>query len=224
MPTKKASPQRKPRHQENASFQAALGDYAAAMELFTRQDWPKAKDAFQHFLHKHGENREFTDFADRARTHLRACDGKLSPPAPTPSGAQEWLIAGVALANQGRADEALVALDRALLEGAPEARTRYARAAALAGADRNEEALVDLARAIEVEPSIRFQSLLDPDFERLRETAGYVALVEPPRELPPISLDAEDLHEDFEDAEEAEDDFDAFPDAEGPIIEPEPGE
>ncbi len=181
MPSKKASPTRKPRHRENESFHAAMSAYAEAMTLFTQRNWRGARDAFTSLLKQHGDSGEFADIADRARTHIRACDRRLAPAAPSPTTAEEWLLSGVVLANQGATDDALAALEHARAAGAPPARVHYARAAALAAADRNEEALADLARAIEADPTVRFQSLLDPDFERLRETAGYVALVEPPR-------------------------------------------
>lgn len=226
MPTKKATPQRKPRHRENESFQAVESAYAAAMSLFTHQNWSRARDAFQSFLKQHGGDREFADIADRARTHLLACEHRLAPPPPEPRTAEEWLLAGVVYANQRRTDDAVAALDRALADGASPVRTYYVRAAALAAADRHEEALEDLARAIEIDPNIRFQSLLDPDFERLRETAGYVALVEPPRSHEPAvsEAEAEDEIEDIDD-EDGEEDFNEIGDAEGEETDPQqPGD
>jgi tetratricopeptide (TPR) repeat protein len=180
MPTKKASPQRRAHHREDETFHAAEKSYAAAMTLYTRQNWAKAREAFNVFLKDHGENREFTDISDRARTHLLVCDHKLAPPPAPPTSADEWLLEGVGQANRGEIDAALVSLDHALAGGAPAGRVYYARAAALALANRAEEALADLAKALEEDPNARFHSLADPDFESLRETAGYVSLVEPP--------------------------------------------
>jgi tetratricopeptide (TPR) repeat protein len=211
MPTRKATPQRKPHHREDETFHAAEKSYAAAMTFFTRQNWPKAQEAFHAFLKDHGDNREFPDMVDRARTHLKACDQRLAPPPPDPTTADEWLIEGVSRANCGDIEPALVALDRALAGGAPPARVHYARAAALALVDRNDEALADLAKALEADPSTRFHSLADPDFEQLRETAGYVALIEPPQ-----SYDADDLEDDDIDDEEVNDDLDETPGDEPP--------
>ncbi len=206
MPTKKASPQRRAHHREDETFHAAEKSYAAAMTLYTRQNWAKAREAFDAFLKEHGENREFTDISDRARTHLRVCDHKLAPPPAAPTGADEWLIEGVGQANRGEVDAALVSLDHALAGGAPAGRVYYARAAALALADRTEEALADLAKALEEEPNARFHSLADPDFEKLRETAGYVALVEPPHGM----YDGADYDDDDDiDDEEGLDDDDS---------------
>lgn len=196
MPTRKASPARKaPR--EDEAFAAAQQSYGAAMTLFTRQNWAKARDAFQSFLADHAEDREIPDIVDRARTHLRTCEARLASPPEPPATGEGWLREGVGLANLGRTDDALAALERALAGGANPAHVHYAKAAALAISDRHEEALSSLSLAIEADPGTRYQSLADPDFERLRETAGYVALVEPPV-----------TDEDFPDEDEDETDFD----------------
>jgi tetratricopeptide (TPR) repeat protein len=202
MPTRKATPQRKA-HRADESFHAAERMYGAAMTLFTRQQWAKARDAFQAFLKDYSNDREIPDIADRARTHLRTCEHKLAAPPDPPATADGWLLEGVGLANQGRANEAVAAFDKALAAGAQPNHVHYARAAALAIADRNDEALEYLALAIEADPGTRFQSLSDPDFERLRETAGYVSLVEPPDDY---DDDGED--EDDDDEERSFDDLD----------------
>jgi tetratricopeptide (TPR) repeat protein len=205
MPTKKATPQRKA-HRADESFHVAERLYASAMTFFTRQNWAKARDAFQVFLKEYANDREIPDIADRARTHLRTCEQRLSAPPSPPSSADGWLLEGVGLANEGRTDEAIAAFEKALAGGANATHVHYARAAALAIADRQEEALEHLALAIEADPGTRFQSLTDPDFERLRETAGYVSLVEPPDEYDEDDLDDED--DDDEEEEDVLDDLD----------------
>lgn len=202
MAQKKATPQRKPHHREDEAFHAAERAYAAAMQHFTRQNWAKAREAFGAFLDAHQSRREFADIVDRARSHQRVCEAKLAPAPADPTTAEEWLLAGVAQANRGDGTNAARSLDRALALGAPAARVHYARAAALSIAGRHDEALADLAKAIEADPANRFYSISDPDFEDLRELAGYVALVEPPRGPDDLydGLDEED--DDFDDAGE----------------------
>lgn len=203
MPAKKATPQRKPHHKEDESFHAAEKAYSAAMGFYTRQNWSKAREAFGAFLEAHGTDREFTDMAERARTHLRVCERRVAPAEkPKPENADGWLLQGVVLSNEGDIEGALHSLQQALDLGATPSRVHYTRAAALALAGRHEESLEDLAKAIEDEPSYRYQSLADPDFEQLRETAGYVALVEPPHGAD----DDDDI--DDEDAEDAASPYD----------------
>lgn len=180
MPTKKATPQRKPHHREDAAFQTAMTAYEGAMKPFLNHNWPKAKDAFAAFLAQHGENREVTDIAERARVHLTACEKMMAPPPANPETPEDWLLVGVLRANAGEIEAALAALDKAAEHGAPNARVNYVRAAALALDGQSDPALAALAVAIENDPNCRFQVLADPDFERLREEPGYVALVEPP--------------------------------------------
>ncbi len=203
MPTRKASPQRKPHHRQDEAFAAAETSYAAAMTLFTRHNWAKARDAFKAFLDENKSRREFSDMVDRAESHMRVCEAKLAPAAADPTSAEEWLLQGVAQSNAGESEAAVASLDRALDLGADPARVHYARSAALAVAGRHDDALVDLEKAIDADPANRFYSLTDPDFEDLRETAGYVSLVEPPRN----GEDDDDM--DDEDDDDLDDDLDS---------------
>ncbi|MDQ7088212.1 MAG: hypothetical protein Q9Q13_10305 [Acidobacteriota bacterium] len=68
-----------------------------------------------------------------------------------------------------------------MASGAEEAKVYYARAATLAAAERNDEAMESLRLALAADPENRNFALGDPDFERLRELAGFVELVEPPQ-------------------------------------------
>ena len=163
------------------TFTVALSDYADAMKIFHERDWKRSKNAFDAFVEKYDGSHGASELVDRARAHGAACDERLAPEAGEPETGGEWLMLGIKSANDGDCDQALVALDRASALGAPESKVRYVRAAALAVAGRNDEAVAELARAIELDPDNRAFSLGDPDFERLREMAGYVALVEPPK-------------------------------------------
>ncbi len=180
-------------------FQAAEETYAAAMKVYlVRRDWTGAAAAFREFLARFGPERDVAELADRARTHLAACERKLSPADHRPESAEEWLRHGVALANAGQLEGALAAFDEAERSGFDVGRVRYARSAALALEGQMDEALAQLKLAIELDPEHRAHSMGDPDFERLRESAGYVSLVEPP------DLDDDDYEadEEFDDAKQ----------------------
>ncbi len=201
------------------AFAAAEGLYAEAMESFLRKrDWRLAASGFRAFLDKYGTERDLAEIADRARVHLTACEQKLAPDAPAPVTADEWLRHGVSLANGGQVEEALGAFDQAESLGFSVGRVHYARAATLALDGRLDDALNQLKLAIEVDPEHRAHSLGDPDFERLRETAGYVALVEPPDS--DLGDEYDDLDDDdFDDDEELDGaDQEVFDD--GPQIVP----
>jgi tetratricopeptide (TPR) repeat protein len=220
MPSRKATATGRNRTSHgHEAFAAAEGLYAEAMESFLRKrDWRLAASGFRAFLDKYGTERDLAEIADRARVHLTACEQKLAPEAPAPVTADEWLRHGVSLANGGQAEEALGAFDKAESLGFAVGRVHYARAAALALDGRLDDALNQLKQAIEVDPEHRAHSLGDPDFERLRETAGYVALVEPPDS--DLGDDYDDLDDDdFDDDEELDGaDQEVFDD--GPQIVP----
>lgn len=203
MPSRKATASSRSRVSHgHEAFAAAEGLYAEAMESYLiKRDWKHAAAGFRAFLDKFGTERDLAEMADRARVHLAGCDEKLAPDAPAPVSAEEWLRHGVSLANGGRANDALAAFDQAEALGFAVGRVHYARAAALALDGRLDDALNQLRLAIAADPEHRAHSLGDPDLERLRETAGFVALVEPPDS--DLDDDYDDLDdEDFEDDEE----------------------
>lgn len=179
MAKRKSSSASKVKDQE--TFAVALDAYEKAIQPFHQRDWDEAAGLLEAFVAEYTGKPDVSEMVDRARTHILACRRKNSEEPAEPSSSQEWLYEGVSLANLGRTDEALESLNRAAEGNLPPGRVDYVRAAALAIADRHDEALRYLAKAIESEPDNRAFSLSDPDFERLRETAGYVALVEPPQ-------------------------------------------
>lgn len=209
MPSRKTTTPRPSTH-VGETFAAAEKSYAEAMNLFlVKRDWGKAREGFQDFLKVYGGERDVEDMADRARIHLACCESKLLPPPPNPTNAEDWLVHGVALSNQGLTQEALEALDRAAAEGAPGGRVHYVKAAALALAERFDEAIEELRLSIDDDPDNKAYSLGDPDFEKLREQHGYVELVEPP-------LDSYEDYGDFDDEE-----FGDEPESQGNFDDPE---
>ncbi|HHN74941.1 MAG TPA: hypothetical protein ENK10_06900 [Acidobacteria bacterium] len=165
-----------------STFAAAEKAYASAMKLFAvKRDFAAAQQAFEAFIEQFNDDDSLLELVDRARSHLAACRLKTSPPSAAPSTGAEWLTLAVVLSNEGRVDEALETYEKALASGAEEAKVYYARATTLAAAERNDEALESLKMAIAADPENRNFALGDPDFERLRELAGFVELVEPPR-------------------------------------------
>ncbi len=190
--------------EENLDFyRKAEAAYAEAMQTYLgKRDWAKAARAFEAFIEQFASRLDVSEFVDRARLHLEACQVRLADAPKDPQDGEGWLLRGIWLANSGRLDDALVAFDRALGAGAPAARVHYARAAGLAIGERLEDALTSLRAAIDADPINRAYSLGDPDFERLRETAGYAAMVDPP--------------EARDEREETESDDDALDTNEGP--------
>lgn len=182
MPSRKTSAKSSTKAKHTNAFTAAAEEYGRAMKLLVHErDFSAAAKAFESFLGEYEQADGILELIDRARTHLAVCRRKIDPPAVEPEGGAAWLTEAVVLSNEGRTEEALQAFEKALAGGAESAKVYYARAAALAAADRSDEAIESLRLAIETDPENRAFALGDPDFERLRELAGFVELVEPPR-------------------------------------------
>ncbi len=180
MPSRKSSSESKSPRSSN--YEAALTEFGDAMSVFAhKHDWSGAARAFEAFVERHREDEDVSELVDRARTHLHSCQQRLQTENPTPTDGQGWLLEAVVRANEGNLDGSLEAFDKALADGAEEAKVYYARATALAAGERSDEAISSLAKAIELDPENRAFALGDPDFERLREHHGFVELVEPPQ-------------------------------------------
>ena len=82
-------------------------------------------------------------------------------------------------ANAGRLDEALRHLDRAVAAEPGSAAYLYARAAARALQGNSAAAASDLRAAIRIDPSCRHQAANDSDFERIRDEAVFIDVMDP---------------------------------------------
>jgi tetratricopeptide (TPR) repeat protein len=81
--------------------------------------------------------------------------------------------------NRGEIDAAVELLDRALEQEPRSVRCLYARASAMALRGQTDRALDNLRQAIAIEPTVRFQAVNDPDFEKIREEPTFIDMVEP---------------------------------------------
>ena len=169
----RTAPERAP-HSE--AYEAALRDYTAALELLRRGDFARARDGFAAV--ERGNPGE-PELADRARMYATLCGRRLAPAAAPPSSAEDRYFQAIVRSNAGRPDEAVPLLDAALHEEPDSARYLYARASAHALLGRADAAVADLRRAITADPQLRYQASNDPDFERVRDDAAFIDVIEP---------------------------------------------
>ena len=101
------------------------------------------------------------------------------PADRTPQSAEERYYLGVLRGNQGRYDEAAALLDQALAAEPASPRILYARASIRALQGKTEQAVADLRAAIAGEPLLRHQAANDPDYERIRNEAAFIDVIEP---------------------------------------------
>ena len=181
MPTKTSEPERggsgTQRSVERAlSYDAALAEYTAAMDLLGRKDYAGARERF---LAVQKANPTEPELAERAGMYAKICDQRLSPAAVPSSLPEELYRRGVVLSNAGRPAEAIELLTKALEERPGTSSYLYARASAWALKGTADRAVTDLRQAIAADPAARFQAANDPDFEGIREEPSFIDIIEP---------------------------------------------
>jgi len=158
--------------------QQQLKAYEEGLKQFQQQKFPRAKQALERVLE--GPNKEL---ADRARTHLRICDQRVSrAPEPPAKSAEDHYNQGIAMMNLGRWDEAREHLDRAR-KSAPKAdHIVYAMAALDCLTGEAESSMQNLKIAIQLRAENRYRARNDEDFAFLQEDPRFTELLYPERE------------------------------------------
>jgi tetratricopeptide (TPR) repeat protein len=164
----------KPRHTE--AYEDSLREFAAAIDLLRQGNYAKALGMLE--VVRKGNSDEPV-LAARAKTYATICARKLAPPQRDPESADEFYFAGVVSANDGRLPQAIAFLDRAAQLDPSSASYLYARAAARALSGQAEAAASDLRHAVALDPRCRFQAANDPDFDKVRDEAVFIDVIEP---------------------------------------------
>ncbi len=172
-PRRRTKPDRPKR---DAGYEAALKAFASAVELLHKGDYARARDAFERIA---AENAHEMELSARARDYAAACARRLAPEPARPKDPDELYYRGVVQANAGRLDAALELLGQALDKAPGSAKVLYARATTHAQLGDGAAAISDLRAAVGAEPTLRFQALNDPDFDGIRDEAGFIDVVEP---------------------------------------------
>lgn len=158
------------------AYEVALAEFQTALELLHKGDLADARERFDRI----GESaKDEPALAQRARSYAAVCERRLALPASEPQTTDDLYYEAVVRSNEGRADEAIALLDRALEQEVGSARMLYARASAWALKGNTEAAVADLRQAIAVEPTIRFQAANDSDFSQIREEPAFIDIIEP---------------------------------------------
>lgn len=160
----------------NEAYEQAIASYAAAFEQLRRGEYAEARAGFEKLA---AEQVEETELSDRARIYATVCAQRLAGTPAQPTNAEEYYYAGVVRANDGQHKEALQLLDHALAIEPASPRYLYARASVYALMEQADSACNDLRRAVSAEPTLRFQASNDPDFERIRDDAAFIDVIEP---------------------------------------------
>lgn len=164
------------RPEQSAAYDAVLKEYEAGLALLRRKDFAEAKNRFQAAEQAATEEPEL---AERARTYAVLCEGRLAAPPAVPQDAEGRYHLGVVRANLGQIEEAIALFDAALRQEPGSARILFARASARALQGNASAAVGDLRQAIAADPKLRYQASNDGDFEKIRDEAAFIDLIEP---------------------------------------------
>ena len=161
--------------------QAGMKAFAEAMRYFHRQDFARAKEAFEK-----AAGYGVSDITARSRVRIKLCDQRLSKPRRAPKSPEEYYNLGVAELNARDLDAAVEHLTKAAKAAPKHDASLYALAAAHSLLGNTDTALERLKSAIELRQENRFLAQHDEDFESLRSDARFRPLIYP--ESAPSSL------------------------------------
>ena len=162
-----------PRSEE---YDQALVDFTSALKLLHGGD---AAAALEQFRAIEAANPEEPQLSERMRAYSLICAHKLASDPQIPTDAEGFYNVAVVRANDRQLDEALDFLNKALELDAGSPKVMYARASVFALMGQPDSAVSDLRRAVEHEPQLRFQASNDPDFDRVRDEAAFIDVIEP---------------------------------------------
>jgi tetratricopeptide (TPR) repeat protein len=151
-----------------------LQAYEAGLRAMQEHKYDKAKT--QLLKVAAGTNREL---ADRANVHLNACNQQLERTATQFKSSEEHYDYAVSLINLGDYVGAREHLDK-LAKQVPKADyVAYGLAALDCLTGHVEDSMKNLARAIGINPALRFQARNDSDFQNLSEDPRFTELLYP---------------------------------------------
>ena len=160
-----------------AAYEAAVEEFATASALFLKGQFGQARPLFEAVAVAATPDEPI--LSDRARTYASICGRKVATPAHGGDDADAQYHRGVVAANAGRLDEALSLLDKAVAQRPNDASILYARASVRGLQGNAEGAASELKKAVALDPRFRFQAASDSDFDKVRDEAAFIDIIEP---------------------------------------------
>jgi len=160
-----------------ATYEAAVAEFAAAVAEVSKGRFAEAMPVFEAVGKRMSEEEPI--LADRSRTFASVCARRLAAPSPPTEDPDQLFHRAVFACNSGRYDEALSLLEKALAVRPNDATIFYARASVRGLQGNVEGAAGELKRAVALDPHLRFQAASDPDFEKVRDEAAFIDVIEP---------------------------------------------
>jgi tetratricopeptide (TPR) repeat protein len=155
---------------------ASVKQYEAAVRLLYSHEYEKAKAAFEKVIAAFVDDKEVVE---RSRIHLRLCEQKIARKPAAPRTLDEHYDWAIALMNEGKYEESIDHLNKALKSNPKCDYVIYALAITHCRTGNFDRALASLQTAIGLRPENRFLAQRDSDFEVLKQDSRFVSLVFP---------------------------------------------
>ncbi len=171
----RTAPPAKPRN--IAAYEAAVEQFTTATAHFGKNQFAEALPLYEAVTAAAADDEPI--LADRARSYASICRGKVAAPAASSSDADTLYHRGVVAANAGRLDEAWSYLEQAIGYRQNDASILYARATVRGLQGNAEGAASELKKSVAIDPKFRFQAASDSDFDKVRDEAAFIDIIEP---------------------------------------------
>jgi len=155
---------------------ASLKQYEAAVRLLYSHEYEKARGAFEKVIAAFGDDKEVVE---RSKIHIRLCEQKIARKPAAPRTLDEHYNFAIALMNEGKYEESLDHLNKALKSNPKCDYVIYAVAITHCRTGNFDRALANLQAAIGLRPENRFLAQRDSDFEVLKQDSRFISLVFP---------------------------------------------
>jgi len=160
-----------------AAYEAAVEQFATASALFLKGQYGEAQPHFEAVALAATPDEPI--LADRARTYASICVRKGAAPAAGAVDADALYHLGIVATNAGRLDEAWSFFEKAVGQRPNDASILYARASVRGLQGNVEGAAAELKKSVALDPKFRFQAASDSDFDKVRDEAAFIDIIEP---------------------------------------------
>lgn len=155
----------------------AVGLFQEAMAALQRHDYQRATNGFNALIDRFPGERALLE---RTRVYLALCERELQRRPPAPRTVEERLTAATAALNNDDDAMAERLVKSVLSDDERHDLALYLMAAIEARRGDADTALAFLKQAVGVSPEVRAQARHDADFEILRGSDAFQALIDPP--------------------------------------------
>ncbi len=160
-----------------AAYEAAVEQFATASALFTKGQFVEARPYFEAVAAAATPDEPI--LSDRARTYASICGRMSALPSSGVEDADALYHGAVVATNEGRLDEAWSLLEKAVGQRPNDASILYARASVRGLQGNVDGAASELKRSIALDARFRYQAASDSDFDRVRDEAAFIDVIEP---------------------------------------------